>query len=241
MKHLNKIGKAEINALNDCYQGNINEALKKVEAGYPIQYLIGYVDFYNTKIKVNKNVLIPRFETEYLVEKAIKYLKNKKVNSGIDICTGSGCIAIALKKNLDIDIDACDISILALDLAKVNAKENQTEINFFEKNILKENIEKKYDFIISNPPYVKKGEYTSPETKYEPQIALFANDNGLEFYKRILEQSLNILNPKGTIIFEIGATLGEDIKKIALDIYPKANIIIEKDYNHFDRFMFIET
>ena len=138
-------------------------------------------------------------------------------------------------------MDACDISILALDLAKVNAKENQTEINFFEKNILKENIEKKYNFIISNPPYVKKGEYTSPETKYEPQIALFANDNGLEFYKRILEQSLNILNPKGTIIFEIGATLGEDIKKIALDIYPKANIIIEKDYNHFDRFMFIET
>lgn len=241
MNHLNKIGTSELKALKENYQGNINEALKKIENGYPIQYLIGYVEFYNTKIFVNENVLIPRFETEYLVEKTIKYLKNRKLKNGIDICTGSGCIAIALKKNLNIEIDACDISENALNIAKANALENNTEINFFKKDILKENIDKKYDFIISNPPYVKADEYTSVETKYEPQIALYANHNGLEFYKRILELSLNILNPKGTIIFEIGATQGEDIKKIALDLYPKAIITIEKDFNQFDRFMFIET
>ena len=241
MNHLNKIGTSELKALKENYQGNINEALKKIENGYPIQYLIGYVEFYNTKIFVNENVLIPRFETEYLVEKTIKYLKNRKLKNGIDICTGSGCIAIALKKNLNIEIDACDISENALNIAKANALENNTEINFFKKDILKESIDKKYDFIISNPPYVKADEYTSVETKYEPQIALYANHNGLEFYKRILELSLNILNPKGTIIFEIGATQGEDIKKIALDLYPKAIITIEKDFNQFDRFMFIET
>ena len=241
MNHLNKIGTSELKALKENYQGNINEALKKIKNGYPIQYLIGYVEFYNTKIFVNENVLIPRFETEYLVEKTIKYLKNRKLKNGIDICTGSGCIAIALKKNLNIEIDACDLSENALNIAKANALENNTEINFFKKDILKESIDKKYDFIISNPPYVKADEYTSVETKYEPQIALYANHNGLEFYKRILELSLNILNPKGTIIFEIGATQGEDIKKIALDLYPKAIITIEKDFNQFDRFMFIET
>ena len=241
MNLLNKIGEAELNTLKKVYQGNLKDALKLIEEGYPIQYLIGYVDFYNSKILVNEHVLIPRFETEYLVEKAIKLLKDKRVTSGIDLCTGSGCIAIALKKNLNKKIDACDISDKALELAKENAKENNVEINFFKKDILKENIDGKYDFLISNPPYVKKDEYTSIETKYEPGFALYANNNGLEFYERILNLSKDILNENGMIIFEIGATLGNNIKKIALSIYPKANITIEKDYNNFNRFMFIET
>ncbi len=241
MKPLNKIGTSEFKALEKKYKENINEALEMLKKDYPIQYLIGYVDFYNCKINVDENVLIPRFETEYLVEKTIKLLKDKKIKTGIDLCCGSGAIAIALKKNLDIEIDACDISNSALEIAKKNAKENKVNINFFKKDILKENIEGKYDFIISNPPYVKKEEYTSPETAYEPQIALYANDNGLEFYKRILNISPNILNKNGIIIFEIGATLGEYIKKLALSIYPKAKITIEKDYNNYDRFMFIMT
>ena len=238
---MNKIGYAELQALKDNYQGDLEDALKKKKKGYPIQYLIGFVDFYNCKIKVNENVLIPRYETEYLVEKAIKYLQGKNIKTGIDLCTGSGCIAIALKKHLNIQIDACDTSEAALKVAKKNAKNNKVEIHFFQKDILTEKIEGKYDFLISNPPYVKLDEYTSEETKYEPQIALFANNNGLEFYQRILEISKYLLNPKGMIIFEIGATLGEEIKKLALDIYPKANIKIEKDLNELDRFMFIET
>lgn len=241
MNLLNKIGTAEIKALKEKYQGNIDEAQKLLKQNYPIQYLIGNVIFYDCKINVNEDVLIPRFETEYLVEKTIRILENKNIKKGIDLCTGSGAIAIALKKNLNINIDACDISSKALKIAKKNALENNVKITFFLKDILKESINNKYDFIISNPPYVLKDEYTSPETKYEPSIALYANDSGLEFYKRILILSKQILNPKGLIIFEIGATLGEEIKKIALDIYPKANIIIEKDYNNFNRFMFIET
>ena len=142
---------------------------------------------------------------------------------------------------MNIKIDACDISNLALKIAQENAQKNNTNIFFFKKDILTEEIEGKYDFIISNPPYIKENEYTSPETKYEPSIALYAKDNGLEFYKKIIEISPNVLNKNGIIIFEIGATLGDEIKKIALDTYPKANIIIEKDYNNFNRFMFIET
>ena len=200
MNHLNKIGLAELKALKENYQGNLEEAQKKLEEGYPIQYLIGHVDFYNCKIKVNENVLIPRYETEYLVEKTIKLLKTKNLKTGIDLCTGSGAIAIALKKNLNIKIDACDISNLALKIAQENAQKNNTNIFFFKKDILTEEIEGKYDFIISNPPYIKENEYTSPETKYEPSIALYAKDNGLEFYKKIIEISPNVLNKNGIII-----------------------------------------
>lgn len=241
MNLLNKIGAAEFKALKENYQGDLNETLELLKENYPIQYLIGFVDFYDCMIKVNENVLIPRYETEYLVEKAIQRLKNKNITSGIDLCTGSGCIAIALKKHLDINIDACDISKDALELAEDNAKENKIDINFFQKDILNEEIFGNYDFIISNPPYVKEREYTSPETKYEPSIALYAKDEGLEFYKRILDLSKQILNKKGIIIFEIGSTLGNNIKEYAKKIYPNAIITIEQDYNSLDRFMFIET
>ena len=98
---MNKIGVAELEALKKYYQGNLNEAQKKLEEHYPIQYLIGFVEFYGCKINVDENVLIPRFETEYLVEKSINLLKGKDLKTGIDICTGSGDIAIALKKNID--------------------------------------------------------------------------------------------------------------------------------------------
>lgn len=241
MKKPENISAPDWHLLQEKYGNNLDFALKKLEENYPIQYLIGYVDFYNTKINVNESALIPRFETELLVDKATKLLKTKKYTNVIDICTGSGCIAIALKKNLNLEIDACDISEEALKLAKKNSKLNQTNINFFKLDILNEELTQKYDCIISNPPYVKKDEYTSPETKYEPQIALFANNEGLEFYERIIELATKYLNERGTIIFEIGATEAKDIKKLALKHFPKAKIIIEKDYNNFDRFFFIET
>lgn len=241
MNLLNNIGDADLKLLKEIYKDNFEEAKKKLKQNYPIQYLIGYVDFYNTKIHVNENVLIPRFETELLVDKIIKYLKNKNYQNAIDICTGSGAIAIALKKHLNLNIDACDISDKALEVAQNNALENEADISFFHMDILNEIPNKKYDCIISNPPYVKDTEYTSPETKYEPSIALYANNNGLEFYERILSIAPSILNSKGTIIFEIGATQAEAIKKIATSYFPNSKITIEKDYNNYDRFIFIET
>lgn len=235
------IGQADWRLLKEKYKNNFNFVEQKIKENYPIQYLIGYVDFYDTKINVNENVLIPRFETELLVDKTIKFLKNKKTKSILDICTGSGCIAIALKHCLnDIKIDACDISNEALKVAQINAQDNNTHINFFQMDILKEQPKQKYDCLISNPPYVKKTEYTSLETKYEPQIALYANNDGLEFYERILSIAKEILNENGTIIFEIGATQGLAIKKITLKYFPLAKINIEQDFNNYDRYIFIE-
>lgn len=237
---MNNIGNADLKLLKELYPSNFNEVKQKLQEHYPIQYLIGYVDFYNTKINVNENVLIPRFETELLIEKTIKFLENKNYKTLIDICTGSGCIAISLKKHTNLIIDACDISDKALETAKNNAKENSVEIEFFKLDILNNTPKKKYDCIISNPPYVTTSEYTSPETKYEPSIALFANNNGLEFYERILKTAKDYLNTNGSIIFEIGATQKNDIKDLALKFFPQAKIKIEKDYNNYDRFLFIE-
>jgi len=238
VKLLNNIGEADLKLLKEFYSENFNEQLEKVKNNYPIQYLIGYVDFYDTKISVNENVLIPRFETEILVDKTIKRLKEKNYQNIIDICTGSGCIAIALKKNLDIEVNACDISEKALEIANKNALENRVNINYFKKDILKEELPNTYDCIISNPPYVSVNEYVSPETKYEPSIALYSQ--GIEFYEQILFLATKHLNKNGMIIFEIGATQSLDIKKTALRYFPNSKITIEKDYNNFDRFMFIE-
>lgn len=241
MRLLSNIGEADLKLLKEIYQDNLDYAMDKIKNHYPIQYLIGYVDFYNLKIRVNENVLIPRFETEVLVSEAIKYLKDKNVNNILDMATGSGCIAIALKKNLLGEVDACDISKEALEAARINAMENNIDINFFEFDILKDNLKKKYDCIISNPPYVRKNEVVSEETKFEPQIALYAENSGLIFYEAIMKQAKLNLNKHGYIILEIGATQAEEIKKIALSYFPKAKIEVLQDYNNFDRFMFIAT
>ena len=237
---MNNIGKADYLLLQKIYHDNFDYAQKKLSENYPIQYLIGYVDFYNAKINVNKHVLIPRFETELLVEKALSFLKTKNYHNLLDIGTGSGCIAIALKKHLDIDIAACDISDEALLLAKSSATSNNTPINFFKLDILNEIPNSKYDCLISNPPYVTKEEYVSPETKYEPSLALYAENEGLAFYERILSIAHKILNPHGSIIFEIGSTQASSIKKIALNYFPHCKLSIYQDYNDLDRFIFIE-
>ena len=192
--------------LKNKYPKNIEEILAKIHAGYPVQYLIGNVYFYNSIINVSEKVLIPRPETEYLVEKTVKYAKkrfNKKINI-IDLGTGSGCIAIALKKELDSEVSAIDISKDALDLAKLNARENNVDINFYDIDITKP-LKNMYDIIISNPPYIPKDGYVAENVlKYEPHIALFADDEGIYFYKKIIKNNLNKLNKNGFMAFEIG-------------------------------------
>ena len=216
------------------------EQKEKLKQDYPIQYLLGSVNFYGYEIKVDERVLIPRFETEYLVDDTIKYIKKYIKNPKIiDLCTGSACIAISLSKELNVEVDALDISSDAINLAKENAINNNAFINFINEDIKLFNTQKKYNVIISNPPYVKKDEIVDIQTKYEPQIALFANDNGLEYYKVILDKSKNILEDKFIIAFEIGATQANDIKAYAKSIYPKANIIVKKDLNNLDRNIYI--
>ena len=220
---------------------NIDEDYNKLLKGYPIQYLIGYVNFYGNQINVNENVLIPRYETEYLVEKTINYINkyfDRKV-SILDIGTGSGCIAITLKKEIDSDVTATDISVEALKVAKNNAVINNVNIEFIKSDIFN-NINNKYDVIISNPPYIDVSEKIMDSVKkYEPHTALYAKDNGLYFYEEILKNAKDYLKEKSIIAFEIGWWQGNLIKNIAEKYFNNSKIEIEKDLSGKDRYIFI--
>lgn len=221
---------------------DIDTAIKELENGIPVQYIVGNVNFYGNTINVNKNVLIPRFETELLVDKTIKYIKTNFKNHVdiLDIATGSGCIAITLKKEIDSTVDASDISEEAIKVAQENALNNKVDINFINSDMLT-NITKKYDIIISNPPYLTKEDDIMDIVKNnEPEIALYAKDNGLYYYDIILKNIKNNLKDKYLIAFEIGYTQGEAIKNIALKYLDNINVKIEKDYSNKDRFVFIE-
>ena len=238
-----KIMKEKIEYLKKYLQDkDIDTAIKELENGIPVQYIVGNVDFYGNTINVNKNVLIPRFETELLVDKTIKYIKTNFKNRVdiLDIATGSGCIAITLKKEIDSTVDASDISEEALKVARENALNNKVDINFINSDMLT-NITKKYDIIISNPPYLTKEDDIMDIVKNnEPEIALYAKDNGLYYYDVILKNIKNNLKDKYLIAFEIGYTQGEAIKNIALKYLDNINVKIEKDYSNKDRFVFIE-
>lgn len=220
---------------------DIDLAIKELESGVPVQYIVGNVNFYGNIIKVNKNVLIPRFETELLVDKTIKYIKNSfhAPVDILDLATGSGCIAITLKKEIDSKVDASDISKEALEVARENALNNEVNINFINSDMLT-NITKKYDIIISNPPYLsKEDDIMDIVKKNEPEIALYAKDNGLYYYEVILKNVKNNLKDKYLIAFEIGYTQGETIKALSLKYLDNINVKIEKDYSNKDRFVFI--
>lgn len=228
------------NNLDNTYYENCYQELLK---GRPIQYIIGNVDFYGNIIKVNESVLIPRFETELLCEKTIN--KSKKIfpNQQIDILdlgTGSGCIAITLKKILNSNVDALDISSEALEIAKENANSNNVEINFINEDMTKYQ-EKKYDLIISNPPYIGYDEEIMEiVNKNEPHLALYADNNGLYFYEEIIKKIPHITKNKYLIAFEIGYLQATAIVEIAKKHLENINITIEKDYQDLDRFIFIE-
>lgn len=209
--------------------------------GEPVQYIIGNVDFYGNKIIVNKNVLIPRFETELLVEKTIKYIKNKYDNKIdiLDIGTGSGAIAITLDKEINCNVDAIDISSEALEVAKENNKLNGTNVNMFISDVFG-NVSKKYDVIISNPPYISNDEEIMDIVKNnEPHIALYADMDGLYFYDKILRKCKKYLKDNFIIAFEIGYMEANDIVEIANKYLDNISISVEKDYSDRDRFIFI--
>lgn len=231
---------SDIEYLKKYYEGNIDDAIKRLEAGEPVQYIVGNVDFYGNIIKVDKRVLIPRFETEGLVELALSYLANTNLDI-VDLGTGSGCIPITLKKKLpNINIDAVDISLEALNLAIENAKLNNVEINFIHGDMLKP-LNKKYDVIISNPPYIAYDEDIMDIVKNnEPNNALYASDDGLYFYEEILKNCKNYLKEKYYIFFEIGYNQGEKVKEKALK-YLNCNVQVKKDLQGFDRYVIIES
>ena len=225
--------------LKKYYKGNIDEAIKRLESGEPVQYIVGDVDFYGNIIKVDKRVLIPRRETEELIEKTLKYIKNENMRI-LDLCTGSGCIAITLKKMFPKSIiDASDISSDALDLARENAKENNVDINFIQSDLFS-NINNKYDLIISNPPYISYDEEIMNIVKNnEPHIALYAGNHGLFFYEEILKNCQKQLKNTFFIAFEIGYNQGEELIKLVNKYLSNVEIEIEKDMQGMVRFCFI--
>ena len=193
----------------------LNEYLKELLAHKPLQYVLGKTCFYKNQFLVNEHVLIPRPETEELVNLIIKDQQNKQ-QSIIDIGTGSGCIAISLKKNLPLtNITAIDCSKAALNVATKNAKRLKTEITFLHLDFLVEknwNNLGSFDIIVSNPPYIKEEEKLSMFKNvldYEPHVAMFVSDNdALIFYRKIIEFSKKLLNPYGCIYVEINELLG---------------------------------
>ena len=208
-------------------EDNLEEAIERLKKGEPVQYIIGDVDFYGNIIKVNKNVLIPRRETEELVEKTLEKIKKifpeRNINI-IDIGTGSGCIPITMKKFLpNSNISAVDISQDALKVAVDNSKINNTDINFIHSNLF-EKVSGKYHCIISNPPYIKENEEIMDIVKNnEPHLALYAPNDGLYFYQEIIKEASKYLEEKFIIAFEIGETQGQEIINIAKKYFPNSN------------------
>ena len=189
----------------------------------PIQYILGDTEFYGLVFKVSPSVLIPRPETEELVDWIIKDSKEKQNISILDIGTGSGCIAVTLAKKLpNAKLFALDVSAEALKLATINAETNEVEVEFIEADILDWDFgDLKFDIIVSNPPYVRELEKEAMSANvlnYEPHLALFVkDDDALLFYRTITDVANKILKPKGQLFFEINENLGEDTKQLLVD------------------------
>src|SRR5574344_1512924 len=241
MKRPNNIVPNDWRLLEQKYK-NLDNIINKINQNYPVQYLIGYVDFYGYKINVNENVLIPRFETETLVEKTLALINRLNLNnkSVLEIGTGSGCISIALKGEIKtLEITATDISRKALMVAKKNAKINRCNINFINQDLFKYKLVNNYEILISNPPYLKTDDIIDPKTKYEPQIALYGGKDGMDYYPKIFEIAQKALTEKHLIALEIDETNGLNLKKMAKCYFPSDTIKLEKDLTGKDRYLFV--
>ena len=229
---------------------NIKKLIKSRASHYPIQYLLGSTEFYGISFFVEEGVLIPRPETEILVDAVISYIKESSQNtwSLMDIGTGSGNIPVSISNSFkdsekDIHILATDISEIALQLASKNIDKLEIDnISLLHSDIF-DKITGTFDCIISNPPYISEKEFKElpKEIKdHEPREALFAKEDGLEFYDKILQNAGKYLKKDGRIFFEIGAYQKEELSKLA-EQYNYKIIDIKKDYNDFDRVLILKN
>lgn len=213
----------------------LNNGLKELKKQTPLAYLIKKAPFFGTNFIVDKNVLIPRMETEQLLELIIKENKNKHNLKILDMCTGSGCIAIILKKNLDCSVTAVDVSYQAINIAQKNAKLHNTEICFIKSNMF-DKIDDKYDIIVSNPPYIATDEISNLDSSvkdYEPIMALDGGKDGLDFYRIIAEQAPRFLKTQGLLYLEIGYNQGKSVPKLLDKNFE--NVLVKQDYDKHDR------
>ncbi len=223
------------------------DGVNKLKENEPLNYVLGYSYFYGYKMIVNQNVLIPRFETEELIglvlSKYDEYYKGQKVTLA-DVGTGSGAIAIALKKEeANFNVYASDISLKALEVAKKNAQNNDADITFMQGSMLDPLVEDniKLDILVSNPPYIKQDEVLEASVKdYEPHVALFGGDDGLKFYRMIFEKAHLVMKDKGLLFFEMGYDQKENLANLAKQYFKNADIEVYKDINKKDRMLFIK-
>lgn len=217
------------------------DVINRRSNNYPLQYIIGSQEFMGYNFIVNENVLIPRQDTEILVEQVVD--KCKGMHSILDMCTGSGCIAISLDLILHPQkVMAVDISADALAVAKKNAVENNAEVIFVESNLFS-NITDSFDVIVSNPPYIRTDVIRTlmEEVKeYEPHIALDGYDDGLYFYRSIIENAREHLNERGYLFFEIGFDQADDVREILVD-NGFDDIVVVKDLAGLNRVVYART
>ncbi len=212
----------------------LDAVLERLKRSEPVQYIIGQTEFYGLELQLNRATLIPRPETEELVTWVLEETTKKQPIEVLDIGTGSGCIAIALAKQLpNARVEAVDISMQAIETAMGNAQNNQTEVTFFRQDILEaESLPRRYDVIASNPPYVRnmeKREIKENVLQHEPHTALFVSDNDpLIFYRKIAKLAVNNLTIGGQLFFEINEYLGEETVMLVKEV-GFSKVILKKD------------
>ena len=225
-----------------------NEGIKRILNQEPMNYVLGYCWFFGYKFIVSNDVLIPRYETEELVVNTLSYIDNYYESYDtidlIDVGTGSGAIAISLAcEEPKLKVSASDISAGAIDVAKKNAKTNNSNVEFMVGSMLDPFINNniKVDIIVSNPPYIPSSEsLESSVVDFEPNIALFGGEDGLYFYNEILSKASLVLNDNGLIAFEIGFDQAVNITNLAKKYFNNSKIDVVKDINGKDRMLFIK-
>ncbi|QQT90966.1 peptide chain release factor N(5)-glutamine methyltransferase [Peptoniphilus harei] len=210
------------------------EILDKRKNGMPIQYILGEEDFYGRSFKVLKDVLIPRQDTEISVETLLKIIKNNKINNMLEIGCGTGIVSISVDLETKVDVTAVDISQKAIENTKINKEKIGSTITVLKSDLFS-NIKNKFDIIYSNPPYIKSDEIEKLQVevrKHEPRLALDGGEDGLYFYRKIIEKAPEYLNDRGYLVFEIGHDEAKDICALMED---KFDVEVIKDLSKLDR------
>ena len=221
----------------------LNEKIKELKEGKPVEYVLGYAYFCGLKFEVNQNTLIPRGETEDLIYRTKEILKENNIipSKILDIGSGSGCIGISLNRIYsNSNVESVDISMDALDVAKRNNDLNNTNVKFYLSDCFENVQDADFDLIISNPPYIDRDTYVQESVlKYEPHSALFADNHGLAIYEKIIINSTKYLKKHSLLAFEISPDLKEGLTELTNKYIPNSKYHFEEDINGFIRYLFI--
>lgn len=255
LKHLLQCSRSQLFAslhdeLSEEIWRRFERAVKEHVKGVPVQYIIGHEEFYGRCFTVNEKVLIPRPETEELIYHTLNKMPNvfaeQKGVRLVDVGTGSGAIAVTMKLEMpDLQVTASDLIAQSLAVAKENAKSLKANLEFVEGDLLQPFIKanQKFDIVLSNPPYIPIRDaetMSNVVTEYEPHTALFAGEDGLDLYRRFMEELPQVLNIPYLIGFEIGAGQGIEVSTLLQKALPEAEVSIEYDINGKDRMVFAE-